>query len=900
MDGLLDRIKQSGTDRRTFVGLAATVGVGAAMGLTGCSNKMAEIGSDGAPFAPNSDGLDPITGGKWVPFNCIANACAYRCYNRAYVVDGIMVRQGSDNTAEDTPDNPQSRGCLKGRSTRKIVTGVERLKYPMKRKNWQPGGTDFKPELRGIDEWERVSWDKAIEMIANEFTRIKEAYGNRAFLSLGQSEIFLGMGLIGSPILNAIGGCLTTWGQASQGGFPVVSRNMRGIWALGMAEASDRMALRHAKTVVFWGRNPSWSQSGGDSYHLLVSKKASGAKYIFVDPFLNPTMQALCDEWIPVRPGTDGALLEALAYEMITNNLHDQEFLDAHCVGFDAAHMPPNAKTNENFKDHILGAYDGIPKTPEWASTICGTPPDVIRSFAREVTSEKPVSWKSAGAPARTYYGNRYAQLFFTVGWMIGSVGTLGGDIAAGAGVSLCILGSPGGANLVACGGPGYTYPPNPICTETRANSKLQNGQYDPKEEYGITFAETFKAIVEGKYRLPGPSGAMRDLDVRCIVRDNAHQPANQQSGGIWAEKAFRTPTVEFILVQDRYLAVDAQYADIVLPVATSIECDFSVPGSSVCPSELAFVGSKVIEPYFESKPDPEIFLMLCDKLGIGEDVVPRITVRQGGFNKVAAATIAGTSPADREPLVTITEDDLKTLDVAGEPQQGRIPIQEFLANGIYHFERKEDDAYMNVYDKAFIEDPIANPIKTTSGKYEIYCQSLKDYYDLACFNDIDALPKYKASPDGYEQAKADPEYKYQMVSVHTIRQAHSTFANCKQLQEVFANDITMSIHDAEKSGLKKGDWVLASSAEGGKVVRRVNVYPHLMPGVVLLAQGNWRAINQSTGIDEGGNTNTLTRGDLLGDGYQSYNTVLLKIERYGGSDQLPDYKRQPIVPLSE
>jgi hypothetical protein len=72
------------------------------------------------------------------------------------------------------------------------------------------------------------------------------------------------------------------------------------------------------------------------------------------------------------------------------------------------------------------------------------------------------------------------------------------------------------------------------------------------------------------------------------------------------------------------------------------------------------------------------------------------------------------------------------------------------------------------------------------------------------------------------------------------------------------------------------------------------------MPGVVILGQGNWRAINQDTGIDEGGNTNTLTRPQLLGDGYQAFNTVLLKIERYSGKELLPDYKRPPLVPLAE
>ena len=77
---------------------------------------------------------------------------------------------------------------------------------------------------------------------------------------------------------------------------------------------------------------------------------------------------------MPVRPGTDGALLAAIAYTMIENGWQDQEFLDTHCVGFDADHMPEGEDGSENFKDYILGVNDGVPKTPEWASAS-GTDP---------------------------------------------------------------------------------------------------------------------------------------------------------------------------------------------------------------------------------------------------------------------------------------------------------------------------------------------------------------------------------------------------------------------------------------------------------------------------------------------------------------------------------------------
>ena len=887
MESALDRLGQTAIDRRTLVKAAAVMGAVSGVGLMGADNSLKEADAT----TPTPADLEQ---GEWVTFNCTTPTCAYRCHNQAYVVDGTIVRQGTGNTHPDSPDFPQCRPCIKGMSTRRIVTAPERLKYPMKRKHWQPGGTDYHPEMRGVDEWERISWDEATDIIASELLRVRDTYGNRSFLALGELEPRLGGGLHGSPILNALGGCLTTWGQASQGGFPVVAKQMRGAWSSGVADSQDRMALRHSKLIVFGGTNPAWTASGGNMYHFLNAKKA-GAKIVFVDPYLHQSAQAIADEWIPCRPGTDGALLEALAYVMIDEGLQDQEFLDKYCLGFDADHMPADAKTDENFKDYILGAYDGQPKTPEWASAICGTPAETIRGFAREIATTKPMAWKSSGAPARTWYGNRYAQLFFTVGWMTGNVGVLGSEISAGASNPNSQIGTPGGACMVSFGKSGYTYPVNPICTEPRGGSQVQNGLYDPNTEYGVPFSQTFKAIVEGEYAVPGPNGETKPLDVRCIVRDTLHQPANQQSGGAYVQDAFRKESVEFVLVQDRYLVPDAQYADIVLPVTTTLEEELSCC-SFLAPAEMALVGRRVIEPYYEAKSDPEVFFMLCDKLGLDEETVPRMTVKQAEFNKILGATILA-EDGSRKPLVTVTQDDLDAWGMEGEPVEGGlIGLDEFVKGGGYQLERHDGDHFMNIFHKAFIDDPVANPVGTASGKYEIYCQSLKDYYDFACFNDIDALPKYKPMPEGYEQAAQEDEYRFQLLTIHVIRHSHSSFANVKQLDEIFANDLLMNTGDAEAAGLKKGDWVLVTNTEGSQVARRLNTVPHLMPGVVLLGQGNWRRLNQETGIDEGANANTLCRSQLLGDGYQNYNTNLVKIEKYTGPELAPDYLKAPLV----
>ncbi len=463
MSGLLEKIQKSTIDRRKFVQVAATTGVVAGVSLSGCANTNTVSATTEDSPTPAS-----LEGGKWVTFNCPNATCGYRCLNQAYVADGIILRHGTGNVHPDSPEFPQFRPCLKGMSVRKVITGVERLKYPMKRKNWSPGGgAGVNPQLRGVDEWERLSWDEALDIVATELLRIRDTYGNHSFLALGEQETRLGGGLLGSATLNAIGGCLTTWGQASQGGFPVVSNHMRGSYSSGAADSQDRMGLSHANLIVFWGINPGWSSGGGTAYGFINAKKKSGAKVIFVDPFFSQTQQALSDEWIPCRPGTDGVLLEAIAHELIVNNLHDQAFLDTYCLGFDADHMPPDAKTNENFKDYILGAYDGQPKTPEWASAICGASAEEIRNVAQKMGTVKPMTFKAGLATSRTYYGNRTMQLLYTIGWMAGSVGVPGAEITTG----VFHIGVPGGLYLVAGGGMGYTIPPNPICSDPDSNT---------------------------------------------------------------------------------------------------------------------------------------------------------------------------------------------------------------------------------------------------------------------------------------------------------------------------------------------------------------------------------------------------------------------------------------------
>lgn len=101
--------------------------------------------------------------GEWKPYRCFRLYCSASCINYALVKDGQVVRVKTDDRNPDSEDMPQQRGCLRGQAKMNHVYGPDRLKYPMKRKNWEPGGDPAKinGELRGKDEWVRISWDEA-------------------------------------------------------------------------------------------------------------------------------------------------------------------------------------------------------------------------------------------------------------------------------------------------------------------------------------------------------------------------------------------------------------------------------------------------------------------------------------------------------------------------------------------------------------------------------------------------------------------------------------------------------------------------------------------------------------------------------------------------------------------
>lgn len=815
--------------------------------------------------------------GKWITSSCFF-ACGGRCVNRCLVKDGKVIRQDTDHLHPDSPDYPQQRGCVRGRSLRHAIFAKDRLLHPMKRKHWQPGGgKDAHGELRGRDEWERISWDDALDLVAAETTRIKEAYGNKAILATGYEYRNVVPGLYTAPSLNAYGGCTVTWGQASQGAFPLVANTMKGSYNLGRLDFSDRFEVRHAKLVIMWGQNPAWSSAGNPTYHYLQAKKA-GAKFIFVDSWFNPTMQALADQWIAVRPGTDTALLLALAYVMVRHGWQDQEFLDAHCVGFDADHMPEGADPRGNFKDCVLGTYDGVLKSPAWASAICGVPVATIEQLAYEMTHAKPMTMRASQAPARTDNGATFVQAFYTVGWMTGNVGYPGAEVSAGGSAGNMAF---GGEPLVRPGSKGCTWPENPLCQPPRGGGRLAQGGYDPGKFYGIAMPEVWRAVVEGTYH--DFVHGVQPIDIRMIWKVGDGGRMNQNPDFSLAEQAFRK--VDFVVASDLWMTNDCKYADIVLPASSFWERDAQV--LTQINRETLIFAQKVCDPPGETREDLWIEVQLAKRWGLDPKLVQPLSTKQMAYNELLGAEVI-CEDGTWEPLVEVTQADLDQLGIDGVPHAGRVPLREFLKTGVYQVKRHDGDGLGNVAYEDFRRDPEGHPVDTPSGKFEIYCERLPKRFCEFGLSEVAPVAHYVPARGGFEDTTE--AFPLQSISIHALSRSHQMFDNVAQLREVLPHDLWMNPLDAQRvPGISSGVTALITSPYG-RVLRRVKVTRLVMPGVVLIGQGAWACMNDE-GIDVGGNANTLQASQLAGEGHCTWNTTPVRVEAWQG-DPLPlDYK---------
>ena len=238
-----------------------------------------------------------------------------------------------------------------------------------------------------------VSREEALDTIAASLKSVVEKYGNEAVYINYSSGIVGGNITRSSPYaslvarLNCYGGFLSHYGTYSTAQIACAMPH-----TYGSNDGNSTSDIENTKLVVMFGNNPAETRmsGGGITYYLEQARERSNARMIVIDPRYTDTAAGREDEWIPIRPGTDAALVAGIAWVLINENLVDQPFLDKYCVGYDEKPCRKAHRLMVITKPIFSAGDDKTAKTPEWASRITGIPADRIIKLAREIGSAKP------------------------------------------------------------------------------------------------------------------------------------------------------------------------------------------------------------------------------------------------------------------------------------------------------------------------------------------------------------------------------------------------------------------------------------------------------------------------------------------------------------------------------
>jgi len=492
--------------------------------------------------------------------------CGGACILKVHVRDGKVMRIETDDSEE-----PQLRACMRGRAFRQRVYAPDRLQFPMKRTG-----------DRGEGKFERISWDEALDTVAGELKRVSKTYGPAAIVFRGGGgnlSLLHGSAAV-DRLLCMMGGCTKVWSYPSFEGGIFASLSTYGTWFDG----NSKDDLLNSRLIIMWGWDPASTVGGTNSTWHIAQAREAGTKIIAVDPRYTSSAAVFARQWIPIRPGTDTAMLAAMAYVMIDKRLQDQDFLDTYTIGFD------------KFKDYILGKDDGIAKTPAWAETITGVPAGTIENLAIEYATTKPAAFLCGIAPGRTAYGEQYHRLAITLGAMTGNIGIHGGSSSARIWTAAI-----GGYSFLKAGG---LRMPNP------AEQGAPRRKY-ALESYG-EFASSHRihanlildAILKGK------AGGY-PADYKLLYTTGTSFP-NQYPNINKAIQALQK--LEFIVVHEQFMTPGARFADILLPISTFFERNDITTGRGT--PAYGFM-NKVVEPLYECKSTFDIAVELAERLDI-------------------------------------------------------------------------------------------------------------------------------------------------------------------------------------------------------------------------------------------------------------------------------------------
>lgn len=297
--------------------------------------------------------------------------CPHDCPDTCSMV--YEVENGQLTSVRGNKEHPMTRGglCVKLKDYEKRHYHPDRLLYPMRRTG-----------PKGSGQFERISWDEALDEITNRWKAIIDEYGPHAILPysyLGNQGLVHGLNG-GDAFFNKMGATVCERTFCGEGSCTA--------WLLtvGPTAGVDPESFVHSKYIIIWGCNSV--STNVHHWHIVRDAQKNGAKVVVIDPYKSKTAKE-ADWHIAPKPGTDGALAMAMMNVIIEEGLQDQDYINNYTVGFDA--LAERAKT----------------RTPEWAAAITGVAVEDIRQLAREFATTQPAAIRLGVALERNYGGGQ-------------------------------------------------------------------------------------------------------------------------------------------------------------------------------------------------------------------------------------------------------------------------------------------------------------------------------------------------------------------------------------------------------------------------------------------------------------------------------------------------------------
>ena len=533
---------------------------------------------------------------------------------------------------------------------------------------------------RGTEPFVAVPWDEAMDIAAEAILRVRQQYGNQAIF--GGSYGWASAGRFHHSqsqlhrFLNCIGGYVSSVQSYSTGAAQIILPHVFGVGSHRLMTEAPTMedVIKHTKLVVSFGgismKNTQINQGGIGNHSAraqLQAARSAGVQFVNISPVRDDVADFLDADWWPCRPNSDVALMLGLAHTLISENLHDQLFLQRYCLGF------------ERFAEYLLGQHDGQPKTAEWAETLCDINAVRIRALARKMAAEPcllSISWSLQ----RTEHGEQPYWMIATLAAMLGEIGLPGRGVGFGYG---CIhnFGFAGRKTLSFKAG-ALPQGKNPIKAFIPV-ARIADALLHPGEAY------TFN----------GETCKYPEIQLIHWAGGNPfhhHQDLNR------LRQAWARP--DAVIVHDCVWTATARHADIVFPATTALERnDFSCGGDDLYFAPM----HQVTEPFAEARNDYAALSGLAERLGCGAAFTEGRSAQQWiEYLWQITRQRAAESNIDLPDFDTFWQQGQYAVDPAQLPERTFV-LEQFRTN------------------------PDKNPLGTPSGRIEIYSKRIASFaYD--------------------------------------------------------------------------------------------------------------------------------------------------------------------------